>query len=166
MATKKGIVVTGIILAAITAASFMVWLIPQNIKSEIIISDFEVHLDNVKEIQSTIKKEIKEEFNNMLDNKITPQEYINLAEISSSQINSQIIQIVESKAPEEWHKSYLNYMESLKIFNSEIRETIVIASMVADDKQKSNEFLEIMKKIDSLEKDSESMSKASDQARP
>lgn len=158
--------ITGIILAAITAASFMVWLIPQNIKSEIIISDFKIHLDNVKEIHFTIKNEIKKEFNNMLNNKTTPQEYINLAEISSSQVTSQIIQLVESKAPEEWYESYLNYIESLKIFNSEIRETIVIASMVADDKQKSNEFLEVMKKIDSLEKDSESMSKASDQARP
>lgn len=158
--------VTGVILAVITAASFSVWLIPQNIKSEILISDFEAHLDNVKEIHYTLNKEINEEFKKMIDKKITPQEYINLAEISSSQVNSQIILLVESKAPEEWHESYLNYMESLKIFNSEIRETIVIATLVAEDNQKSNEFLDVMKKIDSLKKDSEVMSKASDQSRP
>ena len=158
--------VTGVILAAITAASFVVWLIPQNFQSEIIISDFEVHLDNVKEIQATLNNEINEEFNKMLENKITPEEYINLAEISSSQVNAQIIQLVESKAPQEWHESYLNYIESLKIFNSEIRETIVIASMVSDDKQNSNEFLEVMKKIDSLKNDTQSMIKVSDQARP
>ena len=158
--------VTGVILAAITAASFVVWLIPQNFQSEIIISDFEVHLDNVKEIHATLNNEINEEFNKMLENKITPEEYINLAEISSSQVNAQIIQLVESKAPQEWHESYLNYIESLKIFNSEIRETIVIASMVSDDKQNSNEFLEVMKKIDSLKNDTQSMIKVSDQARP
>ena len=164
MATRKGIAITGIILAAITAASFLVWLIPQNVETKIIISDFEVHLDNVKEIHLTLNNGINEEFQNMLDEKITPQEYINLAEVSSSQINSQIIQLVESKAPEEWHESYLNYMESLKIFNSQIRETIVVATMISEDK--TNEIQDSIDKIDSLKKDSESLVKASDESRP
>lgn len=154
------------ILAAITAASFLVWLIPQNIETEIIISDFGIHLDNVKEIHSTLNNGINEEFQNMLDKKITPQEYINLAEISSSQVNSQIIQLVESKAPEEWHESYLNYMESLKIFNSQIRESIIVATLIDEDKQTTNEFTDIIKKIDSLKKDTESFAQASDETRP
>ena len=166
MATKKGIAITGIILASITAASFLVWLIPQNIETKIVISDFETHLDNVKDVHSALNDEINEEFQNMLDKKITHEEYINLAEISSSQVNSQIIQLVESKAPEEWHDSYLNYLESLKIFNSEIRETIIIATMVGEDKQQSNEFRDIIKKIDSMKKDSKSFIEASDQTRP
>ena len=160
MATKKGVVITVMILAAITAASFLVWLIPQNIETEIIISDFGIHLDNVKEIHSTLNNGINEEFQNMLDKKITPQEYINLAEISSSQVNSQIIQLVESKAPEEWHESYLNYMESLKIFNSQIRESIIVATLIDEDKQTTNEFTDIIKKIDSLKKDTESFAQA------
>ena len=164
MASKKGIAITGVILAAITAASFLVWLIPQNFETKIIISDFGGHLDNVKEIHSTLNNGINEEFENMLDEKISPQEYINLAEVSSSQVNSQIIQLVESKAPEEWHESYLNYMESLKIFNSQIRETIIVATMISDDK--SNVIQKKKKKIDSLKKDSESFAKASDQTRP
>ena len=166
MATKKGIVITGVILAAITAASFLVWLIPQNIETKIIISDFGGHLDNVKEIHSTLNNEINEEFQNMLDGKITPQEYIDLAEVSSSQVNSQIIQLVGSKAPEEWHESYLNYMESLKIFNSEIRETIIVATLVSEDKQTTSAFRDAIKKIDSLREDSESMMMASDESRP
>ena len=166
MATKKGIVLTIVILAAITAASFLVWLIPQNIETTIIISDYEGHLDKVKEIHLTLNNGINEEFQNMLDGKVTSQEYINLAEVSSSQVNSQIIQLVESKAPEEWHESYLNYIESLKIFNSMRRETRVIATLVADDKQSDEEFLDVMKKIESLKKDSESFSDASDKTRP
>lgn len=164
MATKKGIVITVVILAAITAASFSLWFIPQNIETEIIISDFGIHLDNVKEIHLTLNNEINEEYQNMLDEKITPQEYINLAEISSSQVNSQIIQLVESKAPEEWHESYLNYMESLKIFNSQIKETIVVATMISDGK--NSEIQDTIEKIGSLKKDSESLAKASDQTRP
>ena len=84
MASKKGIAVTVVILAAITAASFLLWLIPQNFETKFIISDFGAHLDNVKEIHSTLNNGVNEEFQNMLDEKITPQEYINLAEVSSS----------------------------------------------------------------------------------
>ncbi len=165
MASKKGIVITGVILAAITAASFLVWLIPQNFETKIIISDFEGHLNNIKEIHSTLNNEINEEFQNMLDGKITPDEYINLAEISSSQVNSQIIQLVESKAPEEWHESYLNYLEALKVFNSEIRETVVAATLFSEDKT-TFELRDVSKKIDMLKKDSKSLVEASDQTRP
>lgn len=165
MATKKGIAVTVVILAAITAASFLVWLIPQNIENEIIISDFEAHLDNIKEIRFTLQTEVDQEFQNMLNEKITPKEYIEIAEISSSQVNSQIIQLVESKAPEEWHESYLNYIESLKKFNSQIRETVVVATIMSED-NKSNEIQNILEKIDSLRKDSESLAIASDNTRP
>jgi len=165
LATKKGIVITGVILAAITAASFLVWLIPQNIETKIIISDFGVHLDNVKEIHSTLNNGINEEFKNMLDKKITPQEYTNLAKISSTQVNSQIMQLVESKAPEEWHESYLNYIEALKVFNSEIRETIVAATLISEDKT-TFELRDVSKKIDLLKKDSKSLVDASDQTRP
>lgn len=164
MATKKGIAITAVILAAITAASFMVWLIPQNTETQIIVSDFGIHLDNVKEIHSVLNDEINDEFEKLLDGKITPQEYINLAEISSSQVNSQIIKLVESKATEEWHESYLNYMESLKIFNSQIRETVIVATMISEDK--TSEIQEVIEKIDSLKKDSESLLKASDNSRP
>lgn len=123
-----------------------------------------MHLDNVKEIHSTLNNGISEEFKNMLNERITTQDYINIAEISSSQVNSLIIQLVESDAPEEWHESYLNYMESLKIFNSQIRETIVVANMIKDDK--TDEIQSIIEKIELLKKDSESFAKASEDARP
>jgi len=165
LATKKGIAVTVVILAAITAASFLVWLIPQNIENKIIISDFEAHLDNIKEIHFTLQTEVDQEFQNMLNEKITQKEYIDIAEISSSQVNSQIIQLVESKAPEEWHESYLNYIESLKKFNSQIRETVVVATIMSEDNE-SNEIQDILEKIDSLRKDSELLVIASDNTRP
>ncbi len=164
MATKKGIAITGIILVTITAASFLVWLIPQNIETKIIISDFEVHLNNIKEVHSVLNNEINGEFQNMLDEKITAEEYISLAEISSSQVNSQIILLVESKASEEWYESYLNYIESLKIFNSQIRETIIVATMISEDK--TNDVPDGIEKIDSFKKNSEALAKASDQSRP
>ena len=165
MATKKGIAVTVVILAAITAASFLVWLIPQNIENKIIVSDFEAHLDNIKEIHFTLQTEVDQEFQNMLNGKINSTEYIEIAEVSSSQVNSQIIQLVESKAPEEWHESYLNYIESLKKFNLQIRETIVVATIMNENND-SGKIQDIFEKIDSLRKDSELLAIASDDTRP
>ena len=153
------------ILAAITAASFLVWLIPQNIENKIIVSDFEAHLDNIKEIHFTLQTEVDQEFQNMLNGKINSTEYIEIAEVSSSQVNFQIIQLVESKAPEEWHESYLNYIESLKKFNLQIRETIVVATIMNENNE-SGEIQDILEKIDSLRKDSESLAIASDDTRP
>ena len=166
MATKKGIVLTVLILAAITAASFSLWFIPQNFETKLVISDFETHLDSVIEIRETLENGIEEEFKKMLEQKITADEYINLAEIYSSQVNSQIIQLVESNAPEEWHESYLNYLESLKVLNSQIKETIVVATLINEDKQESNEFIDTIEKINSLKNDSKLLIKASHETRP
>lgn len=164
MASKKGIIITATILAGIFAASFLVWLIPQNFETNFIISDFGNHLDKVKEIHLTLQTGIDQEFQNMLDEKISPEEYIELAEISTSQVNSIIIQLVESKAPEAWYESYLNYIEALKKFNSEIRETIVIAKMINDDNVDEND--DIFEKIKNLRKDSQSLARMSDDLRP
>jgi hypothetical protein len=164
MVSKKGIIITAIILVAIFAASFLVWLIPQNVETNFLISDYGSHLDKAKEIHLTLQTGIDQEFQNMLDEKITPEEYIQLAEISTSQVNSIIIQLVESKAPEEWHESYLNYIEALKNFNSEIRETIVISKMVSDNKMLEND--DIYEKIKNLRNDSKSFANMSENSRP
>ena len=164
LASKKGIIITVIILAAIFGASFLVWLIPQNVETKFTISDFGNHLEKTQEIHMALQAGIDQEFQKMLDEKISPEEYIELAEISSTQVNSIIIQLVESKAPEEWHESYLNYIEALKKFNSEIRETEVIAKMVSEDKIDEND--DIFEKIKNLRKDSQTLVSMSENARP
>ena len=165
LATKKGIIVTAIILVAITGLSFLVWLIPQNNEIKFVITDYRAHLDNVKEIHATIQTGVDKEFQNLLNEEITPKEYIEIAEVSSSQITSQIMILVESKAPSEWHESYLNYIESLQKFNLQIRETIVVATMMSEGKE-SSEIQESLEKIDLLKKDSKTLAVVSDEARP
>ena len=164
MATK-GIVLTIGILATITIASFFIWLIPQNSPITFVVSDFETHLDSVKEIHETVALVIEEEFQNMLNGDVTPEQYIDIAEVSSSQVNSQIIRLVESDAPEEWHESYINYIESLKQFNSQVRETIVVANMIKDDAEKSK-IQNIIENINELNMGSKSLAVASDETRP
>ncbi len=165
MTTKKGIVVTVVILVAITAASSFVWFIPQNNENKIVVSDFRFHLDNIKEIHITLQTEVDQKFQNMLNGKINSTEYIEIAEVTSFQVNSLIIQLVESKAPGEWHESYLNYIESLKKFNSQIRETIVVATIMSENNE-SEKIIDVLENIDSLRKDSESLADASYDSRP
>lgn len=156
---------TIVILVAITIASFFVWLTPQSYDATFVVSDFKSHLDGVKEIHGALADGIEKEFQKMLNGDITPDQYIEVAEISSSQINSQIIQLVESKASQEWQESYLNYLESLRATNSNIRETIVVANMIKENADKQN-VDEVLKKIDQLKEESKSFVSASDSARP
>ena len=165
MATKKGIFLTIGILVAITASSFLIWIIPINNQNIFVVSDFEAYLNNVKEIHGILLVEIEENFQKMLNEEISPDNYIQIAELTSSQLNSEIIQIVGSDPPEEWYDSYFNYIESMKKSNSHIRETIVVANIMKNDgeQEKINELLEI---INDIKKDSKSLSLASDNARP
>jgi len=165
MATKKGIIITIGILGVITASSFLVWLIPQTNEPTFVVSDFESYLNNVKEIHQTLLLGIEEEFQNLLDEKISPDDYISVAEISSSQINSEIIQLVGSDPPEEWLESYINYMESLKKFNTYVRESIVVANMIKNEAGMS-EIEDFLKTNNEIKMESKTLSKASDDARP
>jgi len=165
LASKKGVWLTIVILVAITTASFFVWLTPQSYDATFVVSDFKSHLDGIKEIHRVLADGIEKEFQKMLNGDITPDQFIEVAEISSSQINSQIIQLVESNASQEWQESYLNYIEALRATNSNIRETIVVANMIKEGSDKQN-IEEILKKIDQLKEESKSFVSASDSTRP
>ncbi|MBA4453976.1 MAG: hypothetical protein H2B05_03425 [Nitrosopumilaceae archaeon] len=164
MASKKGIAVTIIILAAITAGSFLFWMIPQENQMSLVISDHENYLDGVKEIHSIMKETISTEFQNLKDETISPDEYLRIADVTSSQITSQISEFVTSKPPSEWQDSYISYMDSLKNFNSYVTETKVYANLVKEGK--TDQFEETMSKINSLQLESERLAEISDNSRP
>lgn len=165
MASKKGVVVTIAILVAITIGSFFVWLTPQSYDATFVVSDFKSHLDGVKEIHLVLVDGIEKEFQKTLNGEMTPEQYIEVAEIASSQINAQIIQLVQSNASEEWQESYLNYIEALRATNSHIRETIVVANMIKDNSAKED-IEQALKKIERLKEESKSFVSASDSTRP
>ena len=165
MASKKGISITIGILGAITAASFLAWSIPQTYETSFVVSDFENHLDGVQNIHSTISEDLDENLQKLVDGSISPEEYIQAAETSTSQINSQIIQIVESSPTEEWQESYINYMESLKQSNTYIRETIVFANMIKDGVEEAK-LDEALDSANQLKSDVQNLIDASSEARP
>ena len=162
MASKKGIAVTVIILVAITAASFLFWVIPQENPSTLVVSDYENYLDGVKKIHEVLQESIETEFQNLLNEKISPDEYIAITEVTSSQVTAQISEFITSKPPEEWQDSYISYMEALKKFNEYIIETKVAANMLKEGQIDT----EITQKIESLRSESQELINKSNELRP
>lgn len=162
MASKKGIAVTATILVAITGASFIFWVLPEENPSTFVVTDYENHLDGVKKIQEVLDGSIGVEFQNLIDGKITPDKYIVSADATKSQVTAQITEFVKSKPPEDWQESYINYMEALKKFNAYLIETKVAANTIAQ----GNDLTESLQRIEDLKKEYLTLIEFSDQARP
>ena len=165
MASRKGIGVTIAILVGVVAASFLVYLIPEDTTMKIVVSDFEKYLDITKEKAMLESVSIDESFEKLMEKKMSPNEYIGIAKVSSSQIDSLIIEMIDSGATQEWVESYVNYIDALKKLNGKITETIVVANLMDDD-DNSNSINEIIAKIHQLETESLDLIKKSDNTRP
>lgn len=162
MASKKGIIITVVILTSITAVSFLFWVIPQENPSTLIVSDYENYLDGVKKIHQVLQESIDTEFKDLLDGKTTPDDYNSVADITSSQVTGQISEFITSKPPEKWQESYISYMEALKKFNEYIIETKVAANMLKEGQNNAD----VIQKIESLKSESQELIKKSDNSRP
>ena len=165
MASRKGIGITIAFLVGVVIASFMVYLIPEDTTMKIVVSDFEEYLDITKEKASMEVTGIDESFEKLMEKKTSPDEYIRIADVSSSQINSLIIELINSGAAQEWYDSYANYIGALKKLNEKITETIVVANLMSGDSN-SNSINEIIAKIHQLETESLDLMKKSDNTRP
>ena len=165
MATKKGLIITVIILAVISGASFVVWFLPQNHGSSFVVSDYKSELDSVKERHSLIAADMESNLNGLLDKTVSPDNFTSQAQISSSQITSLITEVVESNPPAEWKHSYGAYYESLKKYNDYLAETISLANKIKGEAS-SSDISDEMSKLDSLKKESDSLASDSNQTRP
>jgi hypothetical protein len=165
MASKKGIAVTAIILALITGASFLLWVIPQENNTTFIVTDYEGYLDGAKNIHEVLQESMDLEYQNLKDGKISPLDYISIAEVTSSQITTQISEFVTSKPSEQWQESYISYMNGMKKFNEYILETKVLANQI-ENKISDMEILQTIDKIQSIKAESIEHIKKSNELRP
>ena len=165
MGSRKGIGVTIAILVGVVAASFLVYLIPEDTTMKITVSDFGEHLDITKERASMEITSVDESFEKLMKSKMSSDEYIRIAEISSLQVNSLIIELTNSGATQEWTESYANYIHALKKLNEMITETIVVANLIDSD-DNSDSVNEIIAKIHQLKIESLNLTEKSDATRP
>ncbi len=165
MVSRKGAIVTAIVLAAITGGSFLVWLAPVEDQTTFVVSDYEDYLDGVKNIHEVLQESIELDYQGLRDGRISPQDYSDITDVTSSQVTAQISEFVTSKPPEEWQASYISYMEAMKKFNEYIVETRVLASMIENDSSQDR-VSQVIQKIEELKSESQELSKTSDESRP
>jgi len=165
MASKKGIVITVIILAVITGVSFLSWIVPQDNQTTFVISDYGNYLDGVKKIQEVLQESIDIEYQNLHNGDISPEDYTKITEVTSSQVTTQISEFVTSKPPEEWVDSYISYMDAMKKFNEYIIETKVVANLI-EKESFEKEMAETILKIEILKIEYQEYVKISDESRP
>ena len=165
MASKKGILITIIILAVITGASFLFWIVPQDSESTFVVSDYEGYIDGVKNIHEVLQESINIEYQNLHDGESSTSNYDIVADVTTSQVTAQISEFVTSKPPQEWQDSYIGYMEALKKFNEYIIETKVAASLI-EKESIGKEMEETLQKIEILKEEVKELVKKSDESRP
>ena len=165
MASKKGIVITGVILAAITGASFLLWIIPQENDTTFIVTDYEGYLNGVKNIHEVLEESIDIEYQNLRNGKISPMDYVAITDVTSSQVTTQISEFVTSKPSEQWQESYISYMNGMKKFNEYILETKVLANQIENGSLDA-EILETVNKIEFIKAESIEYIKKSNELRP
>ena len=132
MASKKGLGVTIAILVGVVALSFVVYLIPESVDTEMkfVVSDFEKYLDDVDEKTSMLSTGVEESFGDLMNHELSPEEYFVTANITQQQVNSLIIELTLSGEPQEWTASYKTYVGALKKLNEQIRETVIVANLM------------------------------------
>ena len=165
MASKKGIAIPAIILAAITGASFLLWIIPQENDTTFIVTDYEVYLDGVKNIHEVLQESVDMEYQNLREGKISPIDYITITEVTSSQVTTQISEFITSKPSEQWQESYISYMDGMKKFNEYILETKVLANQIENGSLDA-EILQTVDRIESIKAESIEYAKKSNELRP
>ena len=165
MGSKKGIVVTLVILIGVVAASFLFYLIPEDTKMKLIVSDFERNLDDIDERTLILSTGIEESFEGLSNHRLTSEEYFVTAGVTQSQVNSLIIELTLSNPPQEWVASYKTYVDALKKLNGQITETIIAAKLM-NDGDNSDSINEIISKIYELRVESLDLIEKSDSLRP
>ncbi len=139
MSSKKGIVATVGILGLITAASFVIWALPQgSFETQILVTDYSQHLANIDEQRSAMADAVSAQFAGVLDGTVDPQTHVESSRESSVIIKRQIADLLRSGAGPEWHASYGMYVESLRSLDEYVGETVVAAKLAESGQEPDN----------------------------
>jgi hypothetical protein len=145
----------------------MVWIDnPTNTEMTLVVTDFENHQEGISERHKIISNAIEESFSELMNEKISAEEYIKIAEVSSSQNNALLMELVYSDAPEEWQESYINRITSLKSFEVYIIETMVMAEFLLSDDGDFQQKDDLLDKIEKFKEESIQYAQMANSAKP
>ena len=168
MGSKKGVAITVAILVAITIASFSVWMVNSSTNTEmtIVVTDFQNHQEGITERHKIISNAIEVSFSKLINEQISVDAYVRIAEVSSSQNNALLMELAYSDAPEEWQESYINRITSLKSFEAYIIETMVMAEFLVDGDGDLEQKDDLLDKIEKFKEESIQYAQMGDSSKP
>ena len=167
MGSKRGVVITVVILIAITIASFSVWIGNNTTNTEmtIVVTDFENHDAGIVDRHKIISNSISESFDRFMDGEIEISDYDKIVKAGSSQNNALLIELKSSGAPEEWQETYVNRILSLKAFGEYVRETMVMINLI-ENEGGGEERIEILNNIEKLKEEYIQYGQMADSSKP
>jgi hypothetical protein len=118
LASKKGIVITAAIAAAIVGSSFMIWLIPQSSPGSMIElprDDNEIISDVYSRHQS-LATNIQSKFDQWKSGEVNSSDMLSQIGLDRSDIQDMRQQLDSASPAQEWQQSYGVYIQALDSF--------------------------------------------------
>tara|TARA_B100000446_G_C10544062_1_gene337939 strand:+ start:794 stop:1297 length:504 start_codon:yes stop_codon:yes gene_type:complete len=150
LATKKGIMLTVIIIGSFVAASFLIYLIPEEPQSTIItFGDPREELEFAIDRTSVVIDGFQEVFVLWKNGEVYKNTYDSTANVTIDQLNMMIIELKGKPIPNEWNQSYVLFIQSLENYKEYIEKTkeyVNYKSVNQNDPKKESVYLDTMSK--------------------
>lgn len=130
-----------------------------------VVSDYGNELEGVKDRHSLIIAAMDSNLKDLMNKTVTPDDFVSMAQTSSSQTTALISELIQVNPPPEWRASYINYDEALKKYNDYLSETIVLANMMKGNAS-TPDLTNEMSKIGSLRNDTYSFIEKANETKP
>ncbi|MDA7952687.1 MAG: hypothetical protein MPI95_01005 [Nitrosopumilus sp.] len=128
MASKRGLVLTAGLLAAITAASFAIWL-PGTSTPTLVVSDPGDHLDGIEAVRAVLAESIRSEYGAVLEG--APRgPYEESAQAAARQARGQMAELLSASPPAGWEASYAAQAGAVRALGAYIVETMAAAAEI------------------------------------
>lgn len=123
--SKKGVLLTVIIVIAVISTSFIVWFLPQgavlqneNSNMTIVFSDPALTLSSVESQYNIIKEEFENSHNATTNQSSNMTNIENLAEVSTKQIDELMLILLNGNPTDSLLPSYVDLMNDLKNYSN------------------------------------------------
>ena len=127
LVSKKGIIITGGILAAITVGSFMVWWVPEPGVNAMQLAQ---SLDIIHAEREAIQDTIESRYQEMLEGSLDPEDFVLEAQAATDQMTEIVGTLATVETYGAWEAVYGHYIEITQISNSIVQEMMVVANAI------------------------------------
>lgn len=130
LVSKKGIVITGVILAAITVGSFSIWLIPGDTGDATDAMELTQLLTQIHEERVAIQDTIQLRYQELLEGGIDTETFVLEAQAATDQMTEIVSMLASAETYGTWDVVYNQYIEITQTSNAMVQEMMVVANAV------------------------------------